>query len=1000
MNTTRLDNTLRKTGRMVMLIEATRAALVVVAVLIVAALLAIAVDAIVGLRPVGLVVVDAMLLILAVVAIGYIILHVLRHTFDRRRIARLIEERLQLHQSELINAVELAESSRDGTSAELREATVACGVQLAATLAPSRLIDKRPAKRACGLALAALALTALLYLLLPTVFQSVIPRLLDPYGDLPPFTLVNFTFDHPSEVYEGKPATIRVTLTGHNLPDQANIVFVDAVAGSEQTISSLPMLRVEGAKETGDRGQETGDGPPNPGLRFALPIDKADRTRVFYVNTAAGRSERRTLAVLPVPRFEQVTVTYDPPAYTGWKRTVEHLNARGIRAFEGTNLTVTVNSNLPLERGEIDWQWDVPGLVRGKNGTFYDQSTGSYGMLGIWWPHLLKPNQRDPRIAAVTIRDVIQSGRFSITLTAANATRTQSLEPLTGKITVAPDGPPKVRITEPGDRQIIAPEGWKVPVHIEAEDDVRIERLILFRGVNGFSPTAVQLPLTDKGPGLASSRYEFDLGALGARAGDAITFFATAHDNYPGVPGGHSADTDTYTIHVISMEDYLTQARSDYRMDDVLEEIERFDRLLNELDAKREALLKQVEALNKKIEEQGGVPTAEDLKKLDELNAKLAEYAEQQWKLAKEMRERSEQPNLYDFERAYAQMLAEQADQLDRGAEDATKLKRENEFNRKENPNDKAEAQRQLKEMAKQLKKDEQRLDDAQQQAKAAEGDMKTIEQADHIMAQAERMTAIIQEQRDLADRMAQFKSKEKLTPAEQLRAHRMAQEQQALKDELDDTIKQLDEAAKNAEKDLPNMAESAREISEAVKALGVGKDQSEAERLAMAGKGQGAHKSAESAASKLESLLGQCEGMQGEGQKDMADAKFKLQNQSAGQSLQQLSQGRGLPQMGSKPGQQAGKQGSSGTRGSRGKFSVYGPHKSGKEGSERRGGKDGTGQGTGANSDSAVSAGAESLSPDTAASRGQGATAIPGVPTRYRDLADQYFRRLAEEAK
>jgi hypothetical protein len=1007
MNTTQLDTTLRKTARLAFLVEGARVKARFFALLIVAVLAAIGFDAVLGLRPAGLVTVNVALAALAAAGLIYIAIHLLKQTYDRRRIARLIEDRLQLKGSELINAVELADAPADQTSVPLREAAIARGTQLAASLAPSRIVDRGPMKKALYGFIAALTVASIAYLAMPGVFQTVVARYLDPYGDLPPFTLVNFAFEHPAEVYEGKPVTIKVTLSGQNLPDQANIVFVDETS---EAATAVPMLRVGGERHEGTEARRHEGQNPTPetrnpkpdGLEFVLPIEKAERTRVFYVNTAAGRSERRTLTVLPVPRFEQVTITYDPPAYTGWKRAVEHLSAQGIRGLEGTKVRLTVTSNLPLRESKVLMEFPPAtdakgqpikpeGLVPGRLSV--DTVTPISG------PFPLIPDSADPKKASAELT-LYTSATFTLSLIAANKDNTPSLEPLAGKITVLPDKAPMVRITEPGDRQIIAPEGWKVPVTIEAEDDVKIERLTLFRGVNSFSPSAFNLPLADKGPRIAQGKYEFDLGALGAKAGDAIMFFASAQDNFPGLPGGHSVDTETYVIHVISMEEYLTQARSQYRMDEILQEIERFDRLLKELDDRREKLAAEAEALKKKIEEQGGQPTPEDQKKIEELNAKLAEYAEAQWKLGKEMRERSEQPTLYDFEKAYAQMLAEQADNLDRGAEDATKLKRENEFNQKQNPNDKKEAGRHMKQMAEQLKRDGERLDEAQQQAKNAQGDMKLIEKADQIMSQAERLQYIIQQQRDLADRMAQFKNKEKLTPAEQLRAQRLAQEQQELKDELADTLKEMEAAAKAAETDLPQMAEATREIVQSIKELQVERDQSDAERLAKAGEGRYAHTSADSAARKLESLLGQCEGMSQQGEQEFADKKFRLQKQSIGQGLQQLSQGRGLPSLGEGKSGQPGKAGSAGAKGSRGKFSVYGPHAQGKDGGDRRGGKDGTGKGGIANSNSDSASGAERLSPDTAGNRGAGAAAIPGVPTRYRDLAEQYFRRLADEAK
>ncbi len=991
MNHDSLNNLLRSTARLVRLHVAMRAAARGLSLIVVALLVAVAVDAMFALPVAGLVMVDVILISLALGALGYVLLQTASARFDRQRTARHIEDRLELSQSDLINAVQLADQSGDATSLALRDATIAKGHRFAATLIPSQIIDKRPAQTACGYALAALLIAGIAWFLLPSVMQTTLARYVNPFGDLPPFTLVNFQIDHPAEVYEGERADIRVTLTGSNLPEQANIVFIDTPSNNQNITASHPMLRMT----------ET--------TQYLYPIEKADRTRHFYVNTSAGRSEKRTIRVLPVPRFESVMVTYEPPAYTGWKTTSEPLSQQGIRALAGTKVTLTIKSSLPLAESDMTLEYEVkPELLSSSPPAITDPSALR-----------LRPLASDPTTASVLL-DTNVSSTFHIHLIADNEQKSRSLKPLTGKIEVLRDEPPRVAIVEPMERQIIAPVGWKVPVVIEAEDDVKVQRISLFHHLNDAASTETHLPLLSRSASQVQAKHEIDLAKLNAKAGDVITFFATAYDNYPfaqtksskpegasNIEGvlGQSTDTETYTIHVISMEDYQNHARSQYQMEEILAEIERFDQLLKNLDDQRAALLAEAQALEKKIADQGGVPTAEDEKQLALLNEKLAAYAEQQWKLAKEMRDRSEQPNLYDFERAYAQMLEGQANQLDRGAEDATKLKRENEFNQSEKPGDKSETTRHLKQMAQQLKRDEARIDEAQANTKAATGDMALIEKADRIMGQAQRVPSLVEAQRDLANRLAPFKDKKELTPAEQIRAQRLAMEQQALKEELSEIVKELEEAAKAAEAQLPNMAESARDIAAKIREMDIQGDQAGAQESAAQGDGTKAHALAGAAADKLESLLSQAENMEAQGQSDFADAKFKLQKQSLGQGLQQLSQGRNLPKLGEgKPGQSSSNNSSqmnmAGAKGLRGKVSVYGPRSTGQSSAQKRGGRDGTGKGTATGADASQATAAETLSPDTATQRGSGATAIPGVPSRYRDLAEQYFRRLAEESK
>ena len=95
--------------------------------------------------------------------------------------------------------------------------------------------------------------------------------------------------------------------------------------------------------------------------------------------------------------------------------------------------------------------------------------------------------------------------------------------------------------------------------------------------------------------------YTFDLGKLGARAGDIITYYASAYDNYPG--GGHFADTPTSVIHVISQTEFAEFAPvRNTQMDELAKEFDAFRRRLENLKSRREEMFdKNWPALDKKL---------------------------------------------------------------------------------------------------------------------------------------------------------------------------------------------------------------------------------------------------------------------------------------------------------------------------------------------------------------------------------------------------------------
>ena len=195
----------------------------------------------------------------------------------------------------------------------------------AAGISPAKVVDTRPLQKAMLAAALALLVGAGSYLAAPGVFRAVLPRFFSPTAGHPAFTLVKFDIRiEPAKVYRGWPAVIHATLSGPTKPpDQANVVFLDE-AGREGP--PLPMLHAEGGK-------------------FSLRIERADRSRDFYVATPAGRSRRHRLTVHAVPTFQQVRVRYEFPGYTCWPASSTILgDSRDLAALAGTRVSLTVKN--------------------------------------------------------------------------------------------------------------------------------------------------------------------------------------------------------------------------------------------------------------------------------------------------------------------------------------------------------------------------------------------------------------------------------------------------------------------------------------------------------------------------------------------------------------------------------------------------------------------------------------------------------------------------------
>lgn len=945
-----LPSLLRRAGRLTLTAEVARAVFAAFALLLAAGLTALVLDAVLGLHPWGLLTVDLLLVALLSGTALYTARQAWRNRYNPRRLARLIEERLDVEDSRLINSVDLQDLADRSTSYELVRKSVQSGDDLAAQLSPVRVVDLRRLLRASAIAVGALLGVWLTYMAAPRLFAMVVPRYLDPTGDHPPFTLLTFEITtSPEKVFQGKPATISAKISGPQRPDQANLVFVGAGGGER-----IPMFRNE------------------EGL-FVLPIERAASSREFYIETPQGRSERQMLTVLPVPCFEKADVVYQFPKYTGWPSTGHELDSRGIRGLEKTEVVVSATATMPLREGKLE---------------IFPPDEVQPATLAT--PTQVVPLETDARdVNRVSGHFTLgANGHYRMRLVGVNGI--ESHETREGAIVSVPDQNPQVAILDP-EPLVVAVEGWKVPVTIQAVDDVGIERVMLFTGVNGWGPDPARLEIQAVQPNVARARCEFDLAKLGARAGDIITYYASAYDNHPS--GTHFADTPTCVIHVITLEEFTKAARQNYRVEQLEEEFEALRKRLDELKNRRERLLDEMSKLQAKLER--GEPLSEDeLKKLEQDEALLKEFAAEAQALAKDLQKRAAQNPLYDFEKSYHETLEGLSKQLQRQAASADQLREQVARLRKE-PQNKS-SRRGVRDSAQKMSNEKEPFDEpTQKELEKTEHDIEKMRQADELVSQGERLRTAILQQRELADRMAQFRDRKNLTADDRERVERLAKEQDLLRQEVDEAKTELSKAANAAQKSLPNMAGGAKQLCQAIDKLHVGDDQGQAARAARSGDGQAASDAAESAAKKLDSLLSKCCTPKGGARSGDLDGCFKLPKPGLEQSLEQLSQGRQLPGLGTKGGQ------GSGFAGSRTRMSVFGPHQvsQGTSDAPRSTGRGPQGKGDrGSGREGEALRGAESLNPAARQAARSAAGNLHGVPVGYREQAEAYFKRIAKE--
>ncbi|QDT55267.1 hypothetical protein Pan44_33100 [Caulifigura coniformis] len=897
--------------------------------------------------------------------------------YHARTVARLAEDGLHRRDSLLINAVEFRSGLETG-SETLRASVVQSADSIVATLPASAVTPPSPAVRATLAGLAAVMAFGIALLIAPRLFATVIPRFLDPLGDHPPFTLLTFAPTvKPDPLHRGKPALVTVEITGPERVEEAVLILRPAGETRAPT-ERLPMFR---QSETTFSGQ----------------VARVDVDTEFHIETPRGRSGWFEMKVSQTPLIEEARATLTFPAYTGWKPREQRLDDRGVRGLRGTKCLIAVRSNLVLKEGEIQ-------IFSAEGGTTAD----------VVLP--LTPDSGDRQLVRGEV-SIETNGRFELVVRSESG---HESDVLTGPIVALRDRPPLVAITAPAET-LIAVEGWTIPVEIQASDDIGVERIRLFRGVNGWSPSAVTLPHETDQAGVALAKTEFDLGALGAKAGDVIEYYASADDRASGRP--QSTDTPTSTIQVISEEEYKDFARQQYQLDELSEEFETFRKELERLAEERQKAAKELEELLRK-QAAGDALTDADRERMERLEKQMGDFARDAAELARTLQERAEEMPLYDLEQQYTEELKKLAKELSSQSENAERIA---ELLKHQQDSSSPKLSEELEDAAEQFLKESGPFDaPTQDQMEQLTDDLQTLQKADALNEQVERLQAVTAEQRQLANRLSELAGKTSLMPDEQARADQFAKEQELLAQELESVRKQLEESAREAEEKLPKMAESARQLVESLDQLAISQEQMSAAQQARDQQGDAAHRHAESAARKLESLMEAAgDAQNSEGLQEGLDGPLRLSQQQVRNTLDQMRRSRrppGLGQRGQKGGRSPGNSEGESEGGSAGGQSRGGNQGRMRPGQSARRG-DSNAQVMGPRTQEAVESSdqsatmqadgkgrfvlpgvtgdtpsAESLTPQSRNGEGLSGTNLRGVPVGYRDAAEAYFRRLSEE--
>lgn len=220
-----------------------------------------------------------------------------------------------------------------------------------------------------------------------------------------------------------------------------------------------------------------------------------------------------------VPTIRRVTVTVQPPAYTGQPPSTATDPSR-VEALAGSRVEIIVDATASAVRLET------------VNGT-------------------QELSRADGAFTAAITADA--DGFLAVeALDSAGVTRTRQLIGLT----VTPDRAPRVILASPGRDLFFSTVPGTLPVSISADDDIGLASLRLqFTAVSGsgerftFTEQDVPLSISQANPRSWAARGTWRLDSLQLAPGDLIVYRAVAADRRPGAA---AVESESYVIEVVT----------------------------------------------------------------------------------------------------------------------------------------------------------------------------------------------------------------------------------------------------------------------------------------------------------------------------------------------------------------------------------------------------------------------------------------------------------------
>lgn len=776
-----------------------------------------------------------------------------------------------------------------------------------------------------------------------------LPRFLSPYADHPPYSATKLIVDPAGAVVDyGKALTVKVTARGRTPKDVS--LLVKNPEGGEA--NKVPMFKSQ-------------DGS------YFQTIEDIRSDLIYWAGVERGRSKYYRVSLCKTPRIESVRVHYRYPSYSRLQERNTTLSEGDstLKAYKGTEVTMNVASNRPLSGGTISI------------------GNRSYTCTG------------QPDNTAQVVFPLTDQGDFSLTV--KDVEGNASTEPFKGRATIIPDNKPMISITSPAIQSLAIPTA-KIPILIEAQDDLGISDVSIYRSFNDSDDARKHLMQQGGGGIFVNVMETLDLADLGVRPGDVIDFYATATDSLPASP--QTISTEPYKLQIISEEEFAEMMRNEMTAKDLRLKYDNIISQMDQLVAAQEQLARETEALQESLAKAGDAPPSQaSQEKLQDLEKRQDELAKKAQSLAEKLAEESKNPPVFDIEKDYKQFLADFSTSMTTAeghmANSAQEMKDGSQAGAKPSPHV-ANAMEEQKKALEALGAQTKEMKDKIQQAN------REIEQVMKLMADVETFKMLYMEQKHLTRETKSFSEVEADDLETRVRLKELGERETAVQKGLDTLKKQFREHGEEIREAYPKVADDAQKIAAEIEERRIVDLMQTGAGFLNRGSGVEGYPNVAEALKQMAAMISFCENTGGKGCKN-CEFRLKIQMMlNPGNTMNQLAQGLGMG-MGQGQGMGMGlmgalRRGASGYGGGQSSMSVFGNDTFGrdmlKESTTIPGVEKAEAQAINAPTRHDLSGNIEELTPQSKQDKESNVAGDSRMMAEYRQLIEAYFRRLAED--